>query len=134
MALALQRLGTLRSLVVRGEDGVDELSLSAASRVIEVTPSDRLEHRWEPADFGLERTDRAELLASDPPASAACIRQVFAGEVGPKRDVVVMNAAAGLWLTGYSQDLRQCAQRVAGAIDTGDAQRLVERLAELTHA
>ncbi len=132
MAQSLQQLGTDRSLVVRGEDGVDEISLSAPTRVLEVTRSSITEHRWSPSDFGVQEAGRDTLFADDPASSAACIRSVLAGEKGPQRDVVVMNAAAGLWLTGFSQDLQACARQVAEALDSGRAQQLVGELSRLT--
>lgn len=134
MAKVLKQLGTRHSIVVRGHDGVDELSISSPSEVLEITPEGIAEHTWTPEDFGLQRADRESLFADDPASSAACIREVFAGEHGPKRDVVVMNAAAGLWLAGVHTDLKQCAERVGQALDAGQAQSLVEQLASLTHA
>lgn len=134
LAAALQQLGTRRSLVVRGLDGVDEISLSAPTRVLEVTASEIREHTWSPADFGLEESDRSHLFADDPTSSAACIREVLDGQTGPKRDVVVLNAAAALWIADVQPDLEGCAARVAGAIDSGRAKELVAELGELTHS
>ncbi len=133
MALALQRLGSHRSLVVRGTDGVDEISLAASTIVLEVTPQAIVEHCWSPEDFGLPRASRDELFADDPAASAARIRSVLDGETGACRDVVVINAAAGLWVAGVHSDLRECARRVQQAIDSGQAKRLVEKLGKATH-
>jgi anthranilate phosphoribosyltransferase len=132
LAQTLQRLGTIRSLVVRGEDGVDEISLSAPSRVLEVTPSAIKEHCWSPELFGVSVADRQLLFANDPASSAQCIRQVLNGDLGPCRDVVVINAAAALWLTESHSSLSACAERIQLAIDDGRALRIVDRLAELT--
>jgi anthranilate phosphoribosyltransferase len=134
MARALQQLGTERSLIVRGVDGVDELSLSSETRVLEVTRDSIAEHLWSPDDFGIRSAPRETLFAADPVQSAACIRSVFSGKLGPQRDVVVMNAAAGLWLADFSHDLRECAARVSQAIDSGAAEGLVESLARATSA
>lgn len=133
MAEALQQLGSQRSLVVRGTDGVDEISLTTSSIVLEVTPGAIVEHRWSPEDFGLPRSSRDALFADDPAASAARIRSVFDGEAGACRDVVVLNAAAGLWVAGVHDDLRVCAQRVQQAIDSGQAKRLVDELGKATY-
>ncbi|GIW99216.1 MAG: anthranilate phosphoribosyltransferase [Pirellulaceae bacterium] len=129
MAEALRGLHTVRSLVVRGEDGVDELSLSAPSRVLLVTQDSVDEMLWSPADFGLDVADRRTLHADSPAESAACIRAVLAGEPGPQRDVVVMNAAATVWLVGLENSLTAAAQRCADAIDSGTAARLLAELA-----
>lgn len=134
LAQSLRRLGTEHSIVVRGEDGVDELSLSAPSRVLEVSPAGIEEHTWTPELFGCVTADRDSLFADDPATSAECIREVLSGERGPKRDVVVMNAAAALWIAGKHQDLRACAADVEEAIDNGRAHDLVNRLADMTSA
>lgn len=134
MAQALQQLGTRHSIVVRGNDGVDELSISTTTRVLEVTPEKIQEHVWSPDMFGVREADRQALFADDPQSSAQCIRSVFAGEAGPMRDVVVMNAAAGLWLTLEAGDLRQCALQIETAIDSGNTRKLVEQLGARTFA
>lgn len=132
MAQALQKLGTHRSIVVRGEDGVDEISLSSPTSVLEVTADDIVQHIWRPGDFGVEVASRDALFADDPASSADCIRSVFAGEKGPKRDVVVVNAAAGLWIAGQHPSLKECAQAVESAIDSGSAMEVVRKLGEAT--
>jgi anthranilate phosphoribosyltransferase len=134
MAEVLRQLETKRSLVVRGKDGVDELSISTESQVLIVSADGIVEQTWAPEDFGLQRADREQLFADDPTSSAACIREVFTGERGAKRDVVVMNAAAGLWLTGAHRDLKQCAEHVGVAIDSGKAHALVQQLSQMTHS
>lgn len=134
MAGALQRLGTTRSIIVRGFDGVDEISLSTETRVLEVTPERIQEWVWSPSDFGIKPASRDELFADDPVASANCIRHVFSGGSGPKRDVVVLNAAAGLWIAGVASDLKQCARIVENAIDSGKASQVVEQLSQATAA
>jgi len=132
MATALQRLGTQRSLVVRGEDGVDEISISGPTRVLEVTPLMIQEHRWTPALFGLESSGRETLFADDPASSAQCIREVLSGQKGPRRDVVVINAAAALWLVSPESNLADCARQIESVIDHGQAKAMVDRLAKLT--
>lgn len=132
LAAALKQLGTQRSIVVRGDDGVDEISLSAPTRVLEVTPGGVEEVQWHPKDFGVEEAGRGELFADDPASSAECIREVLRGEKGPKRDVVVINAAAALWIAEKDDDLAACAKSVEDAIDSGKALDLVSRLGEMT--
>ncbi|MEM7479079.1 MAG: anthranilate phosphoribosyltransferase [Planctomycetota bacterium] len=132
LAHALQQLGTRRSIVVRGEDGVDEISLSAPTRVLEVSADAITEHRWAPAGFGIQDAQRDALFADDPASSAACIRDVLEGNPGPRRDVVVLNAAAALWVAGISQDLKKCAEQCCQAIDSGSSQKLVTDLGAMT--
>jgi anthranilate phosphoribosyltransferase len=133
LASALQQLGTKRSIVVRGDDGVDELSLSGPSKVIEVRGDSLTEFSWNPSDFGLQVADRGQLFADCPVSSARCIRDVLSGEHGACRDAVVLNAACALWIAGKSNDPRQCAQLAQDAIDSGAAKELVVKLSNLSH-
>ncbi len=133
LAAALQQLGTKRSIVVRGDDGVDELSISTSSKVIEVAAETLVEHVWHPSDFGLALSDRAELYADCPASSAKCIQEVLKGDPGACRDAVVLNSACALWIFGASTDLKECSQRAHSAIDSGAALRLLQELGTLTH-
>ncbi|MGN6547471.1 MAG: anthranilate phosphoribosyltransferase [Aureliella sp.] len=137
LAAALEQLGTDRSLVVRGEDGVDEVSLEAPTEVLEVgrlvTAHERMHtFTWEPKDFGLQAHPRSALFADSPAASAACIRQALSGQCNPCRDAVLINAAAALYLSGRSSNPQECLSQAAQAIDTGQATRLIADLARLT--
>lgn len=139
LASALSELGTQRSLVVRGQDGVDEVSLESPTEVLEVcSPAGQIgagelqSYTWEPSHFGIERHSRLALFADSPRASAECIRQALSGQQCAYRDAVLINAAAGLWLAGQSPDLRQCATQAAAAIDTGQAADLIIQLRDLT--
>jgi anthranilate phosphoribosyltransferase len=133
LADALQQLGTARSLVVRGDDGVDEVSLETSTTVIEVTAAGQRSWRWQPTDFGLQPSPRDQLFADSPASSAACIRLALSGAAGPCRDVVVLNAAAGLWLaTDGSASPAECARRAATAIDSRRALELIQALGDLT--
>ncbi len=130
LATALQQLGTRRSLVVRGADGVDEVSTSAATRVLEVTRDSILEHTWHPSDFGLAESPRSALFADSPASSAECIQSVLRGEAGGCRTAVVINAAAAIWLVNDGLDLADSARRAEYAIDSGAASRLLDRVRE----
>jgi anthranilate phosphoribosyltransferase len=132
LAAALRMLGTRRSLVVAGQDGLDELTLAATTDVSETTAAGIQEFAWTPRDFGLEFQDLNSITVDGPQASAEMIRGVLAGTPGPARDIVVMNAAAALWLVGTNSDLPGCADRAAEAIDRGDAEDLLRRLIEVT--
>jgi anthranilate phosphoribosyltransferase len=134
LAEALQLLDTQRSAVVRGDDGLDEVSLQGPTRVLLVEGDTIRKLQWQPADFGLAAADRQSMLVTSPAESAEIIRQVLAGKTGPPRDIVVLNAAAALWVAGIDTDLCCCAQRASMAIDSGDAARLLARLADLSRA
>ncbi|MCC6123816.1 MAG: anthranilate phosphoribosyltransferase [Pirellulales bacterium] len=132
MAESLLRLGIRRGLVVHGCDGLDEVTLSGPTRVIEAA-SGRLRHfDWTPEDFGLQSSTRDSLLVNDPAESAALIAQILAGQTGPPRDIVLANAAAALWTVGRNPSLLRCTALAAETIDTGKARELLERLAERT--
>ncbi|GMQ80117.1 MAG: anthranilate phosphoribosyltransferase [Planctomycetia bacterium] len=130
LARALALLGTTRALVVWGEDGLDEVTLSAATRVTQVQEGQLVEHRWTPEEFGIARAPRDELVVEGPQESAAMIRSVLAGKPGPARDIVVLNAAAALYVAAAAADLRQAAGLAAAAIDSGATGRLLAQLSE----
>ena len=132
MAGALHRLGTAKSLVVCGNDELDEVSLWGETAVFTVTPAGVAESAWTAADFGLPECSPADLAADGPAASAATVRGILAGEPGPCRDVVVANAAAGLLAVDAERDPRTAADRAAAAIDGGAAADVLARLAAWT--
>ena len=141
MAEVLARLGTEHAVVVHGTEGLGEVSLAAPTEVIEVyrsphAPREEFVSRsetstmlrrftWQPEDFGLDPASTDSMRVSGPHESAAIIRRVLNGELGPERDIVVLNAAAALWVAGVDPSPRVCAERAAGAIDRGAAQELL---------
>jgi anthranilate phosphoribosyltransferase len=133
LAAALARLGTTRALIVHGADGLGEITITSETRVTEVHGDRLIEHTWSPADFGVGRAELDELYVEGPAASAALIRQVLAGRRGPARDIVVINAAAVLWLIGKAESLPSAARLAAGKIDSGAAAQLLDRLVERTN-
>lgn len=136
LAEAARRLGATRTLVVSGRLGTDadarcfdEVSLFGPTEVIDVGPAAVRRYRWQPEHFGLATRPSAALvdLAVDgPAASAARIRSVLAGDAGPAREVVVLNAAAVLWAAGRADDPVAARLRAEAAIDSGAAARLLE--------
>ena len=134
LAGAIARLGTKRTLVVSGDDGLGDVTLASITNVIEVTAVGTREFTWRPEDFGLDRSSLDSLSIDGPQASAAIIRGVLAGQRGPARDIVVLNAAAGLIAAGKSTDPKNAAGLAAAAIDSGTVQALLARLAEMSHA
>lgn len=131
LAEAARLVGLARVLVVSSEDGVDEVGLFAATNVIDVSPAGLRRLTWTPEDFGMataRESLRGELQAAGPGESAACVRGVLAGERGPRRDIVVLNAAAVLWAAGRADGLPAAAGLAAAAIDSGRALDVLERL------
>lgn len=132
LATALCLLGIERAAVVSGEDGLDEVTLAAATNVTLVEGGSLSQLVWQPEDFGVATTSLDPMKVDGPAASAEMIREVLAGLPGPPRDIVVVNAAAALWTAGHSSTLGEAAKAAAAAIDEGRARRLVDQLVEVS--
>ena len=132
IAGALARLGASRALVVSSADGLDEMSTSGTTRVVEVDGG-RL-HRYEvsPEDVGLARAAPGALAGGTPDVNAAATRRIFAGEPGPERDIALLNAGAAIYVSGRVDDLEAGVRAAAEAIDSGAAAATLESLSELT--
>jgi anthranilate phosphoribosyltransferase len=134
IAEALLDLGTARAMVVAAEDGVDELSLSARTRVIEVADGHTEEWFVEPGEFGLEPAELTDVAGGSPEENAAAARAVLAGGRGPRRDLVLLNAGAAIYVGGRAASLAEGVELAAAAIDDGSARELLDRLAATTAA
>jgi len=143
MAEAARALGAARTIVVSGHVGADaagkafdEVSLFGPTDVIDVTASGTVRCQWTPEDFGMGTAPvaaLADLEVTSPEESAAVIRDVLGGGRGPRRDVVVLNAAAVLWAAGRAPDKPAARSLAEHAIDSGAAAALLERFAALSH-
>src|ERR1700759_1932802 len=134
IAEALIALGVERALVVSAEDGVDELALSATTRVIEVFEGRTAEWFVNPGQYGLAPLQLSEIAGGTPDENAAATRAVLAGEDGPHRDIVLLNAAAAIYVGGLAADLEEGVGKAAAAIDSGAASDVLERLIAATVA
>ncbi|MFM7206437.1 MAG: anthranilate phosphoribosyltransferase [Planctomycetaceae bacterium] len=143
LAAAARLLGARRAVVVSGHVGsdavraFDEVSLFGPTDVIDVTPDGSRRFAWTPEDFGLSTLPPqalADLEVAGPSDSAAAIRAVLGGERGPRRDVVVLNAAAVLWAAGRAADERAARVLAEQALDSGAAAALLAGFAALSHA
>ena len=133
IAEALVGLGSERAMVVAAEDGLDELSLSSRTRVIEVSEGSTEEWFVEPGEFGLAPAELEEVAGGTPAQNAAVTRAIFDGVKGPKRDLVLLNAGAAIYVGG-AESLAEGVARAADAIDSGEAKVLLERLVAATGA
>ncbi|OGO45391.1 MAG: anthranilate phosphoribosyltransferase [Chloroflexi bacterium RBG_16_60_22] len=133
IAAVLRRLGTKHSLVVHGKDGLDEISISAASLIWEVR-EDRLSPVREvtPESFGFKKADKSEIRGGTPEENAAMMRRVLGGEKSALRNAVVINAAAALVAGNVTADLKEGARLAGEAIDSGRAADKLKKLAELS--
>ncbi len=129
MAEALTTLDCKRVFVVHGHGGLDEISTTGPTDVFEVAKNRVTRHVWEPETFGLPLAEKSALLGGDAKHNAGIVRAILAGEPGPRRDIVIANAAAGLLAAGIAKDLLDGVARAAKSIDTGAARAKLEALA-----
>ena len=122
---AMTMLGVKHALVVHGDGGLDEIALSGPSEVAEVRDGAVRAFAVAPEEFGLVRAPMAALEGGDAQANAAILTAIFAGEMGPRRDVVVLNAAAVLVTAGLAKDIVAGITLASEAIDSGAVTRLV---------
>jgi len=132
LARVLAELGTFRAFVVHGADGLDEISNTGESRVSEVREGVVRTFTVRPEDFGLPRVSMRDLLGGDREQNAAIIHAILRGEPGPKRDIVVMNAAAALVVGVKARDFKEGVELAARSIDTGAARDKLEELVRFT--
>ena len=128
MAEALAELGTRRSFVVHGRDGLDEITTTAATDVFEVTAEGVQKQVWKPSDFGVQTAQLDSLKGGDSACNAQMILGILRSDPGPCRDIVLVNAAAGLLAAGVAADLREGRDLAAQAIDSGAAIAKLELL------
>ncbi len=133
MAEVLARRGT-RAKVVRGEDGLDELTTTGISTVFDVRDGEVREGHLDPAGLGLARASLGDLQGGDAGGGAAIAREVLSGAPGPRRDVVLLNAAATLEVAGVVADLAEGMRVAAMSIDTGAASATLDRWVAISNA
>jgi anthranilate phosphoribosyltransferase len=133
LAQVLGRLGCERAWVVWGEGGLDEITTAGRTRVAEIADGEVRGFDLDPGTFGLPRCRRADLGGGgDARENARILRDVLSGQEGPRRDVVLANAAAALLVAGGVRDLKQGVERAAASIDRGAAIEKLESLIRYT--
>jgi anthranilate phosphoribosyltransferase len=134
LAKALSNLGSVHAFVVRGEDGLDEITLTTSTRITELKDGFVKTYHIEPDDMGFKPCSIDDLKGGDAKENAAITRDVLEGQAGPKRDVVLANAGAVITAGGLANDLREGVAIARGAIDSGAALEKLEALVEMTNA
>ena len=129
MVETLRLHGTAHAWVVHGQ-GLDELTTMGPSSVVELRGGDVTRFEVDAAEFGMPRVTLDQLVGGDPAHNAGVVRAVLGGATGPHRDIVVLNAAAGLVVTGVAADLAGGVARATDAIDSGAAAAALDRLVE----
>jgi anthranilate phosphoribosyltransferase len=130
----LAREGAHRVLIVHGDDGLDELTTTTTSTVWELDGEAVRTWALDPAELGLPRAEPADLVGGRPPANAAFARAVLAGEPGPHRDIVVLNAAAGLLVGGAVGTLADGVELAGAVLDDGRAAAALEAMVAASRA
>ena len=134
LAHAVAQLGTKRTLVVCGNNQLDEVALWGRTDVYEVRAGEVVWHEWRPDDLKLSECEVAELQVSSPSESAAVIRGILQGQRGPARDIVIANAAAAFWCVEKVSQPLEGARLAEQQIDSGKAREQLERLAAWTNS
>ena len=132
LAEALSRLGAESALVVHGADGMDELTTTGTSEMARVVGNTIECQTLDPESLGLPRASLADLAGGDAKANAEITHSILAGETGPRRDIVLLNAAAALWVVGRASSLEDGLTLAAKSLDDGAAAAKLGALAEAT--
>jgi anthranilate phosphoribosyltransferase len=134
MVETLARLGSVHVVGFHGHEGLDELSTSGPSRVVELRDSQT--HTWtlDPADLDLPPATRSDIAGGDADENARLLRSVLEGESGPRRDIVVLNAAAGLLAAGRHHEIGRCFEMASEAIDSGAAAETLARWVQVSQS
>ena len=134
LAEALSMLGLHRALVVHGSDGLDEITVTGPTRIAEVREGTVRTYEVTPEEFGIKRARIEDLAGGGAAANAAIIREILTGKKSPRRDVVLLNAAAALVAAGKADHLVDAVALAAQSIDSGAAAGKLDALVRFTNA
>jgi anthranilate phosphoribosyltransferase len=132
MADALCELGTARALLVRGREGLDELSVAGPSDVYEIEAGSVRHYIFDPASLGITLRSNDAIAGGTPAQNAAVIASVLAGAPGAARDIVVVNAGAAIWIAGVADDIAHGVSLAKASIDSGSAAARLEAFCRTT--
>ena len=133
LAQVLINLGVKRGMVVYGQDKLDEISMSAPTTVCEIRDGWYRASVIRPEDFGFARCSREELRGGTPEENAVITRDILSGMQGPKREAVLMNAGAALYIAGKAESMKEGTVLAAELIDSGKAMKTLERFIEVSN-
>ena len=134
LAKVLRDLGSKRCFVVHGADGLDEMSTTSETHVAELKDGEVRTYTIVPEDAGLARASMEDLVTDTAENAANIVRAVLLGEMGPKRDIVTLNAGAAIVAAGAAKDLSEGVSKAAEAIDSGAAIATLEKLIRISNA
>jgi anthranilate phosphoribosyltransferase len=132
MAKVMSNLGVRNGIVAFGQDGLDEISMSAPTSICEVRGSSFKSYTIEPEQFGFKRCSKDELLGGTPAENALITQKILNGERGPKRDAVVLNSAAAIYIAKPDISLPEAIKIAQETIDCGKAKAQLERFVKLS--
>jgi anthranilate phosphoribosyltransferase len=132
MAATLVELDVTRAFVIHGAGGLDEISLAGETLVAEVHAGEVRRYAVTPEDFGVAPSPIEAIRGGSPAENAAILQSIFAGELGPRRDIVVVNSAAGLVAAGLAENFKEGAELAAKTLSSGAAQEKLAELREFT--
>ena len=133
LAQVLINLGVRRGMVVYGLDKLDEISLSAPTHICEFKDGWYRSYIIKPEDFGFARCEKSDLAGGTPAENAAITRAILSGERGPRRDAVLLNAGAGLYLNGKAESFRAGVALAVELVDSGRAMATLESFIEVSN-
>lgn len=134
LAMALARLGCRHALVVHGEDGLDEITLTGRTFVCRVKDNEITSYAITPEEMGLSYIEKGQLKGGTPQENAELLRSILSGSGGPQREVVLANAAAALVVAEKTQTLKEGVALAAQVIDSGQALMKLKELVEFTRS
>ena len=133
MAKVLLKLGSEHVMVVHGEDGMDEISISSPTRVSELKNKTITTYTIQPNDFGMDMADLISIKVENVDASKAMMLDVLKGSKGPHRDITLLNAGAAIYVSGITSTLKDGIEKAASMIDQGLSSKKLEILKEASH-
>jgi anthranilate phosphoribosyltransferase len=134
LAEVLRDLDCSRALVVHGSDGLDEITLTGVSQVAELKNGEVTSYSLDPGELGFEYCASDDLKGGTPEENAAIIQEILNGEKGPKRDIVVVNSAAAIYVAGKADSLDLAVQLAVNSIESGKARDKLQDLCRITNS
>jgi anthranilate phosphoribosyltransferase len=134
IAEVLKKLGSHHVMVVHSEDGMDEISIGAPTKVAELKAGKISSYTIKPEDFNLQRANIKELVVQDAQQSLGMIKLVLDGHTGPARDIVLLNAGAAIYVAGLSPSMVAGIDKAAEVIDSGAAKARLDALVEVSNS
>ncbi len=134
LAQVLVNLGVTRGMVVYGTDKLDEISLSAPTKICEIKDGWFKSYTIEPEDFGFKKCSKEDLRGGTPEENANITKEILKGAKGPKRDAVLLNAGASLYIGGKAESFKDGIKLAAELIDSGKAYETLEKIIEVSNS